>query len=219
MSRIPCVLAVAAAYILSSALPARSEEVKFLFGVENGQFQAGLKRTDDPTDKGEYTAHHATSAATVEWSFNKNFKLRMALGSVTSNLDDKAGGTQYLSSTGGAIHFLVGAALEQELDTGGGFLLDVSYTEGTTNEYGHKRTGFFVGYAFGEVDRAQLYTGVAYNTYTSKDFWPGSRKEFEYEQRFSVVVGVRSRTETSLGLMELSLGGELGLRLGLAFGF
>lgn len=215
MSRILCVLAVAAGCILCAALPARSEEVKFLFGVENGQFQAGLKRTDDPTDKGKYTAHHATSAATVEWSLNKNFKLRLALGAVTSNLDDK--GTSRMSSTAPAYYVLIGAALEQELDTGGGFLLDVSLSNGATDKYGHIRTGFFVGYAFGEADRAQLYTGVAYNTYTSKEYWSG--KEFENNQRFSVVVGVRSRTETSLGLMELSLGGELGLRLGLAFGF
>ena len=219
MSRILCVLALAAGGIFCAALPARSEEVKFLFGVENGQFQAGLTRTNDPADTGQYTAHHATSSATMEWSLNKNFKLRMALGTITSNLDDKVAAKQYLSSTGGAIHFLVGVALEQELDTGGGFLVDLSYSEGTTNEYGHKRTGFFVGYAFGDVDRAQLYTGVAYNTYTSKEFWSVLDKEFEYSQRLNAVVGVRARTETSLGLMELTLGGELGLRLGLAFGF
>ncbi len=111
MSRILCVLAVAAAYIFSAALPARSEEVRFLFGVENGQYQSDLRGINASAGLTEYTVHHATSAATVEWSFNRNFKLRLALGTITSNLDDKAAPAQYLSSTGGAIYILAGAAL------------------------------------------------------------------------------------------------------------
>lgn len=218
MSRTICVAAASAGLVLAATGRARAAEL--LVGVAQEQFQADLDSTD-PADTIAYTIHHASTAFAAEWSPNENLKLRLALGTITSNLEP---GT---SSIDGGLYMLLGVSLEQELTMGGGLLLDLSYSFGRSEckdggiakDYDHRRTGFLVSYIFGAGERARPYAGVAYNTYESELTGGGERDEFENDQRFSIVAGVRARSGTFAGQMEATVLGELGVRLTLMFGF
>ncbi len=179
---------------------------RFLGGFENGQYRTTVKDALGA----EETVHHASSGANIEWQANENLKLRLVLGTVTSNLESTM-------ANDSGLYLQVGASLETNLAMGGGLVLDVSYSIGRTDDYDHNRTGFLAAYVFGTADRPRLYTGVGYNTYTATLAAPATT--YEDSQRFSAVVGVRSRHEHMLGVRAASLFGEFGVRLALLFGF
>ena len=57
---------------------------------------------------------------------------------------------------------------------------------------------------------------IGYNTYNLE----AKGMEFKEDERFSIVGGVRARSETFAGVIEGTLGlGEIGLRVAVMFGF
>lgn len=218
---------VASACVLSAAGAARASE--FLGGMESGQFKTDLVRTDAVATE-EYSAHHSSSAATVEWVASDNLSVYLGVGHLASRREEFDPATSSLDSQGtdGGIIFSVGAAVQADFEDRGSLLLDFSYSHGwldwddagTLKEYDHDRTSALVGYAFGRPDKARLYTGFSYNTYTSELLNNGANAgTFENDQRFSLLVGVRAKAPTFTGFMEARAIGELGVRMGLAFGF
>ena len=225
MARFIRVLAVSACGVFFAAASARAQPNRFLFGVENTNSHINLE-AKGATPAGDYWAHHASSAFGVEWSYKNNVKARASFGTVASTLetvDDISVGAE------GFLYASVAAGLETRLEAGGGLLLDLSYSIGrlkseeTTGdmEYNHDRTSFIVAYTAGDPDKARFYAGVGYSTYKLGILDDGSLiKEFEENQRFSIVGGVRARSKTFAGVIEGTLGmGEIGLRVAVMFGF
>ena len=224
MVSLPRVLAAWAAGVLFAATLAESHH--FLFGMETTTYQLPLDQTGGAVVPGsDYKALHSTSAVAAEWSYKHNFRARLCLGTVASTLEeidassDGAEGLWYCS---------LAAGVETRLESGGGLLLDLSYSFGALDseetacdmEYNHDRTSFIAAYTFGEPDKARFYTGLAYNTYKLETRLDESLQlRFQEDQRFSFVCGVRARSETFAGVIEATLGGELGLRVGVMFGF
>ncbi len=69
-------------------------------------------------------------------------------------------------------------------------------------------------------ERTRLYAGATYGAYTIEDVQNSVLQEsFEEDQKVSVVAGVRARTDTFVGYAEARALGELGVRVGIAFGF
>ncbi len=227
MVRFLRVLAVSTCGVLFAGASARARPNRFLFGVENTNSHIKL----DPagvTPAGDYWAHHATSTFAVEWSYKNNVKARASFGSLASTLEEVD-----VSSDGaeGFFYASVAVGLETRLEAGGGLLLDLSYSVGRLKfdegaaamEYNHDRTSFVVAYTVGAPDKARLYAGIGYSTYALDILQDGSLdKEFQEQEqgRFSIVAGVRARSKTFSGLIEGTLGlGEIGLRVGVMFGF
>ena len=109
-----------------------------------------------------------------------------------------------------------------ELDTGGGLLIDASYSIGradwSANEFNHDRTRFFGGYVFGRGDRSRVFAGISYNTYKAEHV-AVTTTQYENDQSWNIIAGVRARSDTFVGTAELCAVGEYGFRLGLSFGF
>ena len=214
MARFLRLLAVSAGSVFFAAAAA-SAQSHLLFGVETTNWQIKLDQTAG-IPSGESKAHHSSSAFAVEWSYKNNFKARASLGTVASTLEevdvssDGAGGFLYMS---------IAAGLETRLESGGGLLLDLSYSFGRVTdpaEYNHDRTSFVAAYTFGDPETARFYTGIGYNTYNLE----AKGMEFKEDERFSIVGGVRARSETFAGVIEGTLGlGEIGLRVAVMFGF
>ena len=215
MSRIMSVL-VAAACGLSAAGTALGSDL--LVGGENWRFKTDV---DLKGGGGDLVAHHSSSAVTAAWRVNKNLDINLNFGTITSSLENEALGTS--EGPGDGYYLLAGISVEQELDTGGGMLVDASYSFGwtewsATKEYDHTRAHLFLGYLFGRGDRSRVFAGISYDTYES-DLTDGAVSSYENDQRFSVVAGVRARSDTFAGTAELYAVGEWGFRLGLSFGF
>jgi hypothetical protein len=87
------------------------------------------------------------------------------------------------------------------------------------NELSHERSRLFVAYVFGRGDRSRVFTGVSYNTYELEHVNGLTKTDYENDERWSIVAGVRARTSTFVGTAEVCAIGEMGFRLGLAFGF
>jgi hypothetical protein len=222
-------LSTCAGWLVATAALAAGPD--FLGGAELSRMQVDIERTDAADGK-EYTAHHGVSAGILEWApgENQNFRVKFALGRTRTDLEERDAGQDAGESYGTNDWFYasVGASLEQDLDVGGAVLLELSYSFGkvewedesaVSNEYGFGRTSFVAAYAFKKAETARPYAGIAYNTYKAEHEAAGLKKEFEEEGRFSVVGGVRARSETFVGYLEGSLGAEFGLKIGLAFGF
>ncbi len=224
MARFFRVLAVSAGIIFFAGASAHAQPNRFLFGVENTNYHIKLDPTG-ATPAGDYWAHHASSAFAVEWSYKNNVKARASFGTVASTLEEVD-----VSSDGaeGFLYASVAAGLETRLEAGGGLLLDLSYSVGWLKseegavemEYNHERTSFIVAYTFGDPDKARFYTGIGYNTYKLEAPQGAVDREFQEDQRFSIVGGVRSRSKTFAGVIEGTVGmGEIGLRVAVMFGF
>lgn len=219
------VLAVSACGVLFAVTSARARANRFLFGVENTNSHFKLAPAG-VTPAGDYWAHHSSSAFAAEWSYKNNVKARASFGTLASTLEEVD-----VSSDGaeGFFYASVAVGLETRLEAGGGLLLDMSYTIGRLKfekipddmEYNHDLTSFVVAYSAGNPDKARFYAGVGYSTYKLEILKNGSLdKEFQENQRFSIVGGVRARSKTFSGLIEGRIGlGEIGLRVGVMFGF
>ena len=226
MSRIVYVVAASAGLVLVATGSARSAEL--LGGVAQEQYKADLERTD-VDDLSDYVVHHASTAGTLEWSPNENLKLDLTMGTVTSTLEDTVGGVRTTWGSEGGFYMQTGVSIETELIAGGGLILDLSYTLGRTEweygtesgDYDFNRWCFQVGYVFGDdPDRARPYVALGYNTYEAKlSGLSSGTRELEYDKRFSLVGGVRSRSGTFAGVVEATFISELGVRLALMFGF
>ena len=225
MSRIVYVVAASAGLVLVAAGPARPAEL--LGGVAQEQYKADLERADVDDLRG-YVVHHASTAGTLEWSPNENLKLDLTMGTVTSTLEETAGGVRTTWGGEGGFYMQTGVAIETELAAGGGLLLDLSYSFGRTEwqdgalsgDYDFDRWRFQVGYAFGDdPERARPYVSVGYNTYEAELSGTGWKRELEYDKRFCLVGGIRARSGTFAGVVEATFISELGVRLALMFGF
>jgi hypothetical protein len=225
--------AVAATLLSLSAFVPSARAAEWLFGVEKVSLSASLHDVKD--NYGDQMVRHGWSAVTVDWTPNPILDIHMALGGITSTLEDdntamSSQDDQYVN------YFSVGVGLDQELDTGGAILIDLTFSTGsvvwddsaagaapvTDWTYDHTRTIFSVAYAFLEPGKARPFVGIAYNTYEAKlrgDDGGDLKGDFEYDTRLNLVGGIYSRTETVHGMMEVVLGGELAVKLGLEFGF
>ena len=190
-----------------------------LVGGENWRFKTDL---DIKGGGGDFIGHHSSSAVTTEWRLNKNFSLNLNVGHVTSSLEEETAGTL---GSGDGYYLLGGFCIEQDLDTGGGLLIDGSYSFGwtdldATREYDHQRAHLMLGYVFGRGDRSRLFAGVAYNVYEADLVdTAGPDTSYENDGRISIVAGIRAKSDTFVGTAELCAIGEYGFRLGLSFGF
>jgi len=202
---------------LALAGGARGSEV--LVGGENWRFKTDL---DIKGAGGDYVGHHSSSVLTTEWRLNKNMSLNLNFGQLTSTFEDEGLGT---SVAGDGYLLLAGATIAQELDTGGGLMIDASYSLGwtdlsATKEYDHTRGHLMIAYVFGRGDRSRLFAGVDYNIYESDIVdSAGPDSSYESDGRISVVAGIRAKTDTFVGTAQLYSIGEWGFRLGLSFGF
>jgi hypothetical protein len=191
-----------------------------LVGGENWRFETDV---DVAGGGGDLVAHHSSSSVTAEWRATPILSVNLNFGQLTSSLEDEpTGGT---IGSGDGYQLLVGISLEQELDTGGGLLIDGSYSWGwtkwdSTREYDHTRGHMMLAYIFGRGDKSRVYTGIAYDVYESDiKNSAGPDSSFENDQSLSIVAGVRARADTFVGRAELCGFGEWGFRLGLSFGF
>ena len=220
MDRKLVLVAVCVAGVAWSSIAGASD---FMFGMEQGIVSADIKSTFGP-EQGK--VRHSWTAASVDWRINKILMLNMAVGGMNSAVDTlpemSAQDDKYLN------YFATGLTLTQELDTGGGMLIGLSYNASTVDwkggsigtKYRHQGTTFKIAYAFKQAHEARPYTGLSYNTYAST-LYNGSTavSKHEYENRLNLVAGVRAQTESILGFVEATLGGEAAIKLGLEFGF
>ncbi len=218
MSGTARVLLVAVTFgIVSGGVAGASD---LLVGGENWRFETPV---DVAGGGGDLIAHHSSSSVTAEWRATPILSVNLNFGRITSGLENDV--TNASIGSGDGYYLLAGLSLEQELDTGGGLLIDGSYSFGwtewdATREYDHTRAHLMLAYIFGRGDKSRVFTGIAYNVYESdiKDSaLPNS--SYENDQRISVVAGIRARSDTFVGTAELCAIGEYGFRLGLSFGF
>jgi hypothetical protein len=222
-----CVLFLSGGCVLAAVREARAGGA---LGVETRQFQADLQRTDRGGAPGaSYTAHHSVSSYTIGWSPKRNVGLTLGFGTVSGNLETIApDGDVTSEGTDGGIHFSAGLSLEQEFLSGGSLVLDISHSvgrlewedAGATKEYNHDLTKVAIGYVFASRARARPYAGVSYSDYSSENTESGSgAATYKYDEPLSFVIGLRAPGPVVSGMLEGSVGGEFGLRVGLAFNF
>jgi hypothetical protein len=217
-------LVVCAACLVALAPAAQCADL--LLGVENTQFSVKLLEKD--TDNEDYVARHSWSCFRMDYLPTEVVRLHLILGGLSSTLEMPAGET---SGTNDALILGGGISFEFEQGQDGAFLMDLyaqmgmkaEWKEGTPSverTFNHTRTVFSFTYALFDPGRARPYFGVAYNNYASTYEVEGSPDlEFEQQLSWNFVAGMRARSETFYGFMEAMLGGELGVRLGLEFGF
>jgi len=219
---------VAFLYCLSLSNVANSAEL--FFGVEQGKYAA--PSTDDFNDNNTATVRHSWTVARMDWAPSEILLIHLCLGGQRSDIDDTglapSIGTQddrYFN------HFGIGIGLDQELDTGGALIIGVSanwtsseWTDATNGDYTYDAmlTKFHCMYAFLDPGKARPYLGVSYNTYEGDLKNPGGANpdvKLMPDARINLVAGVRAKTDTVYGIMEATLGGEFGVKLGLEFSF
>lgn len=208
-----------AVWLVAFGSVARSADI--LVGVENVRFGAPLM--DKDTDDKDFDVSHSWSAATATFELNKNLSFHIALGGLTTTLEDDDIGATYTDDSG--FRWSAGMQLTQELDMGGGILFDIS-AYGVSHEtsdwnYAVNGVNFRAAYAFFDPTRARPFAGVAYNAYDGSldhDI-DALDRDLEYQFRLNFLGGIYARTTTFMGVMELILGGEFTVRLGLEFGF
>ena len=217
MSGTARVLLVAVTFgIVSGGVAGASD---LLVGGENWRFETDI---DVAGGGGDLIAHHSSSSVTAEWRATEILSVNLNFGQLTSGIENEATGG---ISSGEGYQLLVGLSLEQELDTGGGLLIDASYSWGwtewsPTEEYDHTRGHMMLAYIFGRGNKSRVFTGVAYNVYKSEiEDTAAANRSFENDQSVSIVAGIRARDDTFVGTAELCAIGEYGFRLGLSFGF
>ena len=202
-----------------------------LVGMESGQFETDLVRTDDPTDVREYTGHSSYTAVNAEWQLADSASLSLALGTLSTIVEDydpTDGSTGADGMDGGALSFIkLGFTIDHEVGDGS-VLVDISHIigrvewkdAGDPKELNSDRTAILFAYAWGDRDGARLYAGAAYRAFKLDDVDTGViDKAFEEDVKINLVVGARVHTPSFSGFVEGTMVGGLGARVGLAFGF
>jgi hypothetical protein len=191
-----------------------AQSAQFIAGVENVRYVVAVEQPAN--DDARIT--HSWTAFRGDVIMNNNFSGRVQIGGIASTIED--GGTE---TNDDGFYFGLGITMNQNLDSGGGMIIDLGLALGQndmpTGELSHTHTTAKFAYAFGEKGQAQPYFGYAFNTYTADWSFGATTVDYEQAGNHNFIVGVRAMNESFYGVMEATLGYELGVMLALEFGF